>query len=576
MKRWIPYSKKSNNIIEQLLINRKIKDKESFLNPDYDKDIIDPFLLHDMKKAVKRIISAIKNKEKIGIFADYDADGIPGAAILANFFNFIGIKTEVYIPSREEGYGLSENGIGDLANAGSTLIITVDLGITGKKEVNFAKKTGIDIIVTDHHLFKKNQLPKDAAAIIHPKLSPQYPNKDLSGGGVAWKLVEGVVSDLKPQNFHLGSIESRRANLKNILKWSLDLAAISTVCDIVPLVGENRTITKFGLKVLAKTKNIGLEELMREASIKLENISVYTLGFQIGPRLNAPGRLNHAQISYYLLTTRNRRQAKELAEKLNHANQQRQEELKRVLIEAREKIKKRGLGNKKIILIEDKNWPEGLIGLVAGKLMDELCRPVIVFREENKCLKGSARSTQEFHILEALDLVSKYLTKHGGHARAAGLSLEKEHLSILYDKLLEIAEHKLKSEDLLPKISIDAEINPEEITLKLCQDLKKFEPYGLGNPRPLFLCNQLVISDKRTVGAKKNHLKLSLRSLAQAQSASSNSKLQAIGFDLGYLYDKLKEDDKVNIVFSLDTNEWDGVKKVQLKIMDIKLCQKKN
>lgn len=604
-KKWQIYSRKSADIIEQLLINRKInlKDKESFLNPDYEKDLHDPFLFKDMKKAVKRIKQAMEKKEKIGLFADYDADGIPGAALLYRVFYSLGLKVEVYIPSREEGYGLNEQGIRELSLSECKLIITVDLGIVNHKEVKSAKKLGLDVIITDHHEIQKDHLPKEATAILYPRLLGQkYPNKDLAGGGVAWKLAQGILmslarqcsprTDLKIPSEDFGSQRSsssfnhatrsarcssqtpaspllskdkRYAISDKQLKWLLDLATISTICDIVPLKGENRTIAKYGLIVLSKTKNLGLQKLYQVAGIKPEFIGTYTVGFQIGPRINAPGRIDHAAAAFRLLTTDDESEALKIANQLNKINQKRQEELERVLTAARKKVQKKKLHKKKVILVEGKDWPEGIIGLVAGKLMEEFSRPVLVLKQEKKGLKGSARSIEQFHLIEALDQAKKYLSKHGGHARAAGFSLENKHLSNLYDKLLEIAEAKLKFEDLVPKISIDAEITPEQINMELYNLLQKFEPHGLGNPRPVFLMKGLVIDNKRPVGKDARHIKLTLSS-----NVYRLTSFDAIGFDMGYLDKELKINDTVDIVFTLDLNEYNGNKKLQLKLLDIK------
>jgi len=550
MKKWIIYPKKSDDIIEQLLINRKIEDKESFLNPDYN-DLHDPYLFRDMPKAVSRINQAIKNKEKIGIFGDYDADGIPGAAVLYKFFNYLGAETEVYIPSRDEGYGLNEKGIRELFEKNCKLIISVDLGIVDKEKVEFGKNLGVDFIITDHHEIQKKFYPDNAFAVIHPNLEGQnYPEKCLAGGGVGWKLAQAL------------AIKQQNKNADNYLKWLLDLAAVSTISDIVPLIGENRVIAKYGLIVLNKTKNLGFEKMFEVANITKGKIGVYAVGFQIGPRINAPGRLNAARSSFDLLVSKNENIAMKLAQELNYINIARQEELERILKEAKEKIKKSKLERKKVILIEGENWPKGIIGLVAGKLMDEFARPVLVLSREGKSLKGSGRSISEYHLVEALDQCKKYLTKYGGHARAAGVSLELKHLSNLYDQLLEIAESKLKFEELIPKISIDARINFPDINFKLINKLKKFEPHGLGNPRPVFLLENAILKDKRLVGQKDKHLKVKVM--------HDNVELDGIGFDLGFLYDKLNIGVKLEIVFTLEENEWNGTKKVQLKILDLK------
>ncbi|MCL5795470.1 MAG: single-stranded-DNA-specific exonuclease RecJ [Patescibacteria group bacterium] len=572
MKQWVIRAKKSDNIVEQLLINRKIpkKDWDNFLHPQYE-NLLDPRDLNDIDKAVGRIIQAINNKETIGIFADYDADGVTGAAILANFFDYIGAKTAVYIPSREEGYGLNENGLKDLRKHGCKLIITVDLGITGKEQVKTAKKLDMDVIITDHHLFKANQLPKDSLALVHPQLSKKYANKELTGGGVAFKLIQAIAQKLGKPSQHQ-------------LKWFLDMAAVSTVCDMAPLIGENRAITKFGMKVLAKTKNIGLEELMKTARVDLEKISTYTLSFQIGPRINAPGRMDHAQISYYLLTTRNRHEAKEIANKLDKINRQRQDDLGKAIIEAVEQVEKKGLLKNKIILVKDKKWSEGIIGLIAGRLTEKFCRPVIVFHEGEKELKGSARSISEFHILEALDGAKKFIIKYGGHAGAAGMQVSKNNYSKLHKKLIEIADIKLSDKDLNPKIKIDAEVKPPKINLALFDEIKKLEPFGMGNSRPVFLTRRLAISRLQLVGKDQKHLKLLLSpsqkpianspalpvfdSEAQTRGAG-RQQLDAISFNCETCHKDLQIGEIVDTVYSLDENIWNGSRKVQLKILDI-------
>lgn len=585
-KLWVVCQKKTDNLVDQLLINRGIdlKDRKRFLNPRYE-DLHDPFLLNGMKKAVARILQAIENQETIGIFADYDADGIPGAAILANFFRFLKVKVETYIPSREEGYGLNQAGILDLAEKGCKLIITVDLGVTGKKEVEFAKSLAIDVIVTDHHLMQKKMIPESALAIIHPQLSPKYPFKDLAGGAVAWKLACGLISKLTTN--HPSIMLGAGEKLKTLEKWLLDLAAISTVCDIMPLTGENRIIVKYGLQVLTKSKNIGLQELMEVAGTDKTKISTYTLGFQIGPRINAPGRLDHAQISYFLLTTRDREEARELAKKLNSINKERQDELEKTTLEAKEKIKKLKLSEKKVIVLSDKNWPEGIIGLVAGRLMEELSRPVIIFKENEDGLKGSARSIEKFHILNALDKVNNLLTSHGGHARAAGLAIRKENYDNLYEKLLVMAEKDLTDMDLQPQIKIDTEIGIRKSKVRsqnseirgqksdmrfqvsdlrtLVSDLRSIEPFGMGNPRPVFLTKRLAISDIRFMGKDNRHLKLKLTSYPLPLTPIS-----AVMFNCSECHKGLQKGHIIDIVYTIEENEWQGNKSLQLKILDLK------
>jgi len=542
MKKWIVLPQKSDDIIEQILLNRKIKkpDWASFLNPDFEK-LFDPFLLKGMKEAVQRIEQAYQQKEIIGIFGDYDADGIPGTALLYEYLIKIGFNVHVYIPSREQGYGLNREGIEVLKKEGVSVLVAIDLGIRNFEEVEEAKKNGLAVIILDHHEVV-GKMPR--AIILNPKQKGEtYPFRELAATGVVFKFIQALNRRLKkvPENY---------------LKWTLDLVAISTICDVVPLVSENRIFAKFGLIVLKKTKNLGLGSLCQQAAISPENIDTYSVGFQIGPRLNAPGRMDHANESFYLLTSKNKKEANVLAEKLDLINRARQNELERVLKEAKTKVSRDGLAKKKIILVEGKNWPPGIVGLVAGKLMEEFARPVIVFEEKEGKLRGSARSIDAYNMVEALDEAKEYLLKYGGHKRAAGLSLELEHLSNLYDKLLEIAESKLKAEDLVPKITIDAKVNLADLSLKFLDEIRKLEPHGLGNPRPVFLLEDVVVSDVRTVGKENNHLKFKAGDLA------------AIGFDLGEMAKNLVDGSKADLVFTLDEDNWDGRRKVQLKVLD--------
>lgn len=551
-KRWILLPKKSPDLVAQLLLNRKIKKEHwgSFLKPDFEKGLYDPLLMKNMSEVVKRILSAIKNNETIGLFGDYDADGIPGTVLLYNTLKMLGNNVKVYIPSREQGYGLNKEGIDIFKKDGVTLMITVDLGVRNIEEINYARKNSIETIVIDHHELGKT-LPR--CLILNPKQKgDQYPFKELAATGVVFKLLQALSKKISKISL-------------TYLKWSLDLVAIATICDVVPLISENRVFTKFGLIVLQKTKRLGLKELYEKAAIETENlpagkagIDTYSVGFQIGPRLNAPGRMGQANESFYLLTTTNQQEAEKLAEKLDKINRRRQTELDRVLKEARQKVCRDGLDKKKIILIDGKNWPHGIIGLVAGKLMEEFARPVIVCERREKDLRGSARSIDAYNIIEALDFSKQYLLKYGGHKKAAGLSLEFAHLSNLYDKLLEVAESKLKDEDLVPKITIDAELKIAEIEFSLLRNIQKFEPHGLGNPRPVFMLKGVAINDIRTVGRENNHLKFKVQNI------------DAIGFDLGKLAEKLEKNKIADLVFTIDEDLWDGNPKIQLKILDIK------
>ncbi len=544
-KNWVIAPQKSENIIEQLLLNRNIlrKDWKLFLNPDFGKSLHDPFLMKGMKEAVARISKAIKDKEKIGIFGDYDADGVPGLTLLYELIGRFGLKVIPYIPRREQGYGLNKEGIDLFKKGNASLIIAVDLGIRNIYEVQYAKGLGMDTIIVDHHEVGE-KLP--AAIILNPKQKgDKYPFRELSGCGVAFKLAQALAKHHHKIN-------------ESFIKWLLDLVAIATICDVVPLIDENRIFAKFGLIVLRKTKRVGLQKLYQVSAIEQNLIDTYSVGFQIGPRLNAPGRMDHANESFYLLISRDERESLNLANKLDRINRQRQAELDRVLSEAQAKVEKDGLFEKKVILVEGKSWPHGIIGLVAGKLMERYSRPAIVCERRVKDFRGSARSVDAYNIIEALESSKRFLSSYGGHAKAAGLTFEQEHLANLYDELLKIAEQKICDEDLMPRLVVDALVKKSDITYNLLVKLKDFEPHGLGNPRPVFALKNAKISNAKVVGKTSKHLSFRVEGI------------KAIGFDLADYFEALKFEQEADIAFTLDEDNWDGNNQIQLKVLDIK------
>jgi len=545
-KKWIIARQKSDNIIEQVLANRQIPKAEwpSFLKPDFKAGVHDPYLLPDMEKAVGRIVSAAEKQETIGIFADYDADGIPAAAVLSEILETkLGLKTLVYIPTRQEGYGLNQIGIDWLKQSGAKLIITADLGVREIKNTEYVKKCGLDMIITDHH--EPGEVLPKPLALINPKLkNSRYPFRELSGGGVVFKLVQALAKKF-PQITDAD------------LKWLLDLVGITTICDVVPLIDENRIFAKFGLIVLAKTRRVGLKKLYQAARIDAQKINTYTVGFQIGPRLNAPGRMGQTTESFKLLRSENENEALKLALRLDQINRNRQAKLEEILYEAEEKILKNKLNEKKVILLVESGWASGLIGLVAGKIVEKYNRPTVILEKGELESRGSARSIDNFNLVEALENASDLLKNFGGHTKAAGLTVENKNLEAFYDRLLATAEEKLKDEDLIPKVYIDAVLAPKDLSLGLYCEVTKLEPFGLGNPRPIFVLENVALENLRTLGENNKHLRFRV------------GETGAIAFGWGEALAELK-DKKVDLAFSLDEDSWDGTKKLQLKIIDLK------
>lgn len=573
LKRWTIKKRRSNDIITQLLLNRKVdlEKKEEFFSPSFDDNLHDPFKLSGIKKTISLIRKIRKVKTLVAIWGDYDTDGVTSTALLFETLEKLGIKPKVYIPTRKEGYGLNLGGIEQLAKDGIEVIFSVDCGITNKGEVEFAKEKGIKTVILDHHLPEK-ELPK-AYAIVNPKLdNSKYPYSDLSACGVVFKLVQ-VLHKTYPKIIS-----------ESFVKWSLDLVGISIAADVVPIQDENRTLLKYSLLVIPKTKRIGLEALLEAAGINRDKITTYTLGFQIGPRLNAPGRINDATLSFSLLITKDKKEAEKLAKKLNSENRKRQEILEKTLGEAEKKITKKDLKEKKIIIIGDKDWPSGVVGLIAGKLSEKYSRPALVFEKKEKTSQGSARSIKEFHVTNALRKCKNLLTGCGGHRQAAGFSFKNENLGAFKKKMEKTADQELKDEDLIPEIEIDIEIFLNDINLDLADELKKFEPTGFGNKRPLFVAKKAEIAEIRGVGNDCKHLKLRLKYNHEAIRAETEKETidptpyapthSAIGFEQGHWCDQLKRGDKIDLVFAIDIDEWNNQKRVDLKITDLKKSKK--
>ncbi|MFA6098579.1 MAG: single-stranded-DNA-specific exonuclease RecJ [Patescibacteria group bacterium] len=543
-------------VVLQLLFNRGLKSQGSideFLNPDYGQDIHDPFLFKDMPKAVKRIFQAIQNKEKITVHGDYDADGVCATVTLVTTLKALGGEVNVYIPHRmSEGYGMNLKTVNELAKNGTQLIITVDCGIANVEEVNSAREKGIDVIITDHHE-PQPELPQ-ALAIINPRVpGDNYPYMDLAGVGVAFKLAEALVREDKNKKLEPG-----------FEKWLLDLVAIGTIGDCVSLVGENRTLVKYGMVVLKKTRRPGLHELIASTRFSLETLDSVSVAFGIVPRLNAAGRIDHANTAYELLMTNDIKVAKKVAMQLEETNKKRQQQTDKIVKESKKQIGK--IASQKILFANGKDWTVGIVGLVAGRLADEYSRPVIIMGERDGEIVGSGRSIPAFDITKALIASRGLLERFGGHAAACGFTLKKSNLEKFKKKMESLADKLINKEDMVKKFFIDCEAELSQIDWDLVVQLGNFGPFGEGNPSPHFIANRLEVVDLQKVGNDGKHLRLVL------QQKSTTRKVIAFGFGNGW-GNELKIGDMIDIIFEVSVNEWNGSKELQLKMNDLKMSE---
>ena len=561
------------SIIRIILNNRGLKTKkeiDEFLKPDLKKITVASVGIDKkhLKKTIKRIKRAIAKEEEVIVFGDYDVDGISGAAILWETLTEAGAKALPYIPHRlDEGYGLSKIGIDNLLlkNPKIKLIITVDNGIVASEAVEHANKKGIDIIITDHHVPSKN-LPK-AYAIFH--------TTKLCGAGVAYLLAQEI------SNFKFQISNKKIQNTKyKILSTHLELVALATIADLVPLTRANRTLVKFGIEELRATKRPGLLALIKEAEIDKSKIDVFEIGHVIDPRLNAMGRLEYAMDSLRLLCTKDLKMAETLAKKLISTNKRRQELTISAFEHARLKIinqsirplripqdkqaqdKKSQIPN--LLFIAHESYQQGVIGLVAGRLVEEFYRPTIVLSIGEKYSKASARSISGFNIIEFIRTASDLLVDAGGHPMAAGFTVETAKLSLVQRKLEQLAEELLDEDKLIRSVRIDCELDLSFIDKKLYDVLQKLAPFGMGNPQPTFITKNITIKDMRLVGADGKHLKL------RVSQSNSPEQLDAIGFSMGGFSEKIRIGNTVDLIYTIEQNEWNGNNRLQLKIKDLR------
>ena len=535
-----------SELLATILVGRNIVEDSKikvFLEPTR-KDFYDPFLLPDMEKAVERLIKAIDNNEKLIIYGDYDVDGITSISVLKKFLEDRGLKVGTHIPNRlDEGYGLNKDAINKIYEDGYRLMITVDCGISGIEEVEYANSLGIETIITDHHEPLDN-LP-NALAVIDPKIkNSKYPFNQLAGVGVVFKVIQAIGIKL-----HLDE--------KEYLKF-LDLVCIGTISDIVPLVDENRVIAKLGLKLVEVTQDIGLKTLL--TSIGYSKINSMSVSFGIAPRINACGRMGHADEALKLFLTNSKQEAEVLTENLNNYNKTRQEIEKKIFEEALAKIEEEDFSNKDAIVIAGDNWHHGVIGIVSSKITDMYFKPSILICFDGENGKGSGRSIIGFDLHKALCETSQYLEKYGGHEMAVGLSLLKSNFESFKEAFQKYAEES-NIKDIIPIINIDKLITEKDLNIKAVKELEKLEPFGEANKCPLIAYKNLKIDSIRVLTEGK-HMKLTLKT-------ENNNIITAMGFNMGYKAEEFLIGDRVDIVGALEINSFNGMENIQFNLKDI-------
>jgi len=530
-------------LIVQLLFNRGITEPSqlaSFIAAD-ERLSGDPSLLPDIHQAVARIYRALLAGEKIAVYGDFDTDGITSTALMVQGLSLLNCRAVPYIPHRfTEGYGLRTAALENLCQQGVSLIITADCGITGVSQVKKARRIGLDIIITDHHVPLEEVPP--ATAVINPKLPDSiYPFSELAGVGVALKLLQAFFHSL-----------GREKQLDGLM----DLVALGTVADMVPLVGENRYLVQKGLKLINTSPRLGVKEIMMQSGLQANSVDAGCISWIIAPWLNAAGRLDHAIHSYELLTTDSAEEANRLALWLEQKNAERQNLTGKALAEAREQVLERGISP--ILIVGDDEFPAGICGLVASRLAEEFYRPAVVIRTGEQFSSGSCRSVPEFNIILALRECSRLLSQFGGHAQAAGFTLPTRNLPRFAQVLLEIATSQLEGLDLRPRLDIDAEVRLSELGGGTFPMIQKLAPFGQGNPDPAFLSRRVEILDVRTMGHGSEHLRLKLK--------QDGAVWDGVGFGLGNYLNEVSP--LLDIVFNLEVDRWGGGAKLRLNIID--------
>jgi len=544
-------------VLRQILYNRGCGDPDiadRFLNASPPPET-DPFKLKNIDQAVDRIRWAIHKEEPIIIYGDYDVDGVTATTLLIECLRGLGAKVEGYIPNRfEEGYGLNIDALANLKQDGVKLVITVDCGIRSFPEAEYASQVDLDMIISDHHQ-PLAELPP-ALAIINPKQPGDiYPDNDLAGVGIAYKLASALwVKAVKEKKQNMNSPRQ----IESILESYHDLVALGTVADLAPLVGENRHLVRSGLRKMSQSQRVGLRELVKVSGKDPTKITSTDIGFVLGPRLNAAGRLESALAALELLLTSDVHRANVLAQQLDNQNRERQEVTRQLLKLAEESVVKDGFVPL-LLFASGAEFNPGVIGLVASKLVDHYYRPAIVAHQGEEFTRASCRSISEFHITEALDQCADLMEHHGGHAAAAGFTIRNENVPLLIERLQDIAQEKLSALELQPSLHADMEVSLTELN-GLLSELARLQPTGYGNPTPTFVSRGLQVKRFQPVGREKTHLKLTV---TQGQVT-----FDGIAFQQGHWVEHMPK--YVDLLYRLEENEFAGINSLQLNIIDIK------
>lgn len=555
---------KISHLLAQVLINRGIIDitsAKNFLQPQIAA-LGDPSLLPDIEKASIRINEAVRRGEKIVIYGDYDVDGLSSTALMYRCLKLVGAEVSYYIPERlEEGYGLNTDAIKKLKEGGADVILTVDCGINACREADVARSFGIDLIITDHH--QPGQEIPNAFAVVNPKLkTSQCAFKHFSGVGIAFKLAWAIGQHFSPQ---------RRvsAEFKDFLLSAVGLVALGTIADVVPLLGENRILTKYGLSALQYTEIPGLRALLDIADLSNTNLDAFHVGYRLGPRLNAPGRVGNAGIVVEMLTTTCSERAVEIANFLDQENKRRQDIQVDIMVSARKKvINEINLDETTAIVLADQAWHPGIIGIIASKIVEEFNRPTVMIAIAEDIGHGSARSIPSFHILEALEYCKSKLLSVGGHAQAAGLKIHPDNIDEFRLMLNSTTAQRLSKTDLVPILNIDAEVTLSMLSKALVAELARLSPYGEGNPLPLFAAmNVKVVGQPRRIGSKGQHLSFYVK--------QGDVAVRAVAFGRGEQFERLKQNGKTcSLAFAVKINNWMDGENLELEVKDIKFDTK--